>query len=192
MNINQIQKERKDILYNLNPYEMEAYIKILINRLYESFLEQDLEKALASKKLIEEATELFNSKGYINCFTKELEFRLAKANEVLIETLESKGKAEANLSEVIAENIFSNNIELVNYSNSILNILVGAYYKEPSENLLGIIKAVAKRIELELTIIKYLLEDKDFISNEDHIEEVEILKESYSTFEDITRKINSF
>ena len=36
MNINQIQKERKDILYNLNPYEMEAYIKILINRLYES------------------------------------------------------------------------------------------------------------------------------------------------------------
>ena len=192
MNINQIQKERKDILYNLNPYEMEAYIKILINRLYESFLEQDLEKALASKKLIEEATELFNSKGYINCFTKELEFRLAKANEVLIETLESKGKAEANLSEVIAENIFSNNIELVNYSNSILNILVDAYYKEPSENLLGIIKAVAKRIELELTIIKYLLEDKDFISNEDHIEEVEILKESYSTFEDITRKINSF
>ena len=92
MNINQIQKERKDIIYNLNPYEIEAYIKILINRLYESFLEQDLEKALASKKLIEEATELFNSKGYINCFTKELEFRLAKANEVLIETLESKEK----------------------------------------------------------------------------------------------------
>lgn len=192
MNLNQMQKERKELLNNLNPFEMEAYIKILINRLYESFIEQDIEEVLASKKLIEEATSLFQSKGFINSFTKELEFRLAKANDVLIKTLEEKGKAEANLSEIIAESIYSNNIELVNYSNSILTILVGAYNKEPSENLASVIKAVAKRIELELTVIGYLLEDENFLSNEDHAEEVEILIESYSTYEDLVHKINTF
>ena len=72
MNLNQMQKERKELIENLKPYEMEVYIKGLINNLYEAFLEQDSEKALASKELIEEATELFKSKGYINCFTIEV------------------------------------------------------------------------------------------------------------------------
>lgn len=193
MNLNKINESKKQIIKNLNPSEMESYIKSLIANLYEAFIEHDSDKAIASKELIEEATSIYYNNGYSNSMAKELEFRLAKANECLIQTLEDKAKVEGFLSEEIIKNLLNNQMELLTYSNSILNILIASYEKEPSEHLLDTVKAVHGVIKLELIFLESLLQD-NFLEDlsEKYPEKVAIIEDGYSDYEKLAMKINSF
>jgi len=191
-NIKSLEADKRNILKNLDPVEMEAYIKKLISDLYEAFLLNDIETLKTSKELIEEATNVFKSEGYINSLSKELEFRLAKANEVLVETLESKKEAEITLSKVIVENNYFNYISSLSYSINILETLIEGYSKEPSEVMLATIKEVAVIVENHLTGIRFFISDKDLAENVVYAEELDLLKKYYSTYEDLATKINGF
>ena len=191
-NIKSLEADKRNILKNLDPVEMEAYIKKLISDLYEAFLLNDIETLKTSKELIEEATNVFKSEGYINSLSKELEFRLAKANEVLVETLESKKEAEITLSKLIVENNYFNYISSLSYSINILETLIEGYSKEPSEVMLATIKEVAVIVENHLTGIRFFISDKDLAENVVYAEELDLLKKYYSTYEDLATKINGF
>ena len=191
-NIKSLEADKRNILKNLDPVEMEAYIKKLISDLYEAFLLNDIETLKTSKELIEEATNVFKSEGYINSLSKELEFRLAKANEVLVETLDSKKEAEITLSKVIVENNYFNYISSLSYSINILETLIEGYSKEPSEVMLATIKEVAVIVENHLTGIRFFISDKDLAENVVYAEELDLLKKYYSTYEDLATKINGF
>ena len=191
-NIKSLEADKRNILKNLDPVEMEAYIKKLISDLYEAFLLNDIETLKTSKELIEEATNVFKSEGYINSLSKELEFRLAKANEVLVETLESKKEAEITLSKLIVEKNYFNYISRLSYYINNLETLIESYSKEPSEVMLATIKEVAVIVENHLTGIRFFISDKDLAENVVYAEELDLLKKYYSTYEDLATKINGF
>ena len=187
VNINFIEKSKNKLLADLKPFEMEAYLKYLINNLYEAFIEHDTEKALANKDAIEEATTIYEAEGYVNSIGKELEFRLAKANDLLVETLEAKQEKEIELYKVIDENYYSALILDVNNANTILKSLITSYEKAPSEELLSAINDVAEIENNRLLKQDYLLENKIGSIFPD---EVEILINEYGYFQELQKKIN--
>ena len=189
--IRSIKKEKQNIIKNFKPEEMTAYLENLVAIYYETFLEQDLEKHLAVNKLIEEAVELYEKAGYNNTSKNELIFKLNKANELLGKSLEEKEKLKVDLSKVIVENGIENNINRIMFSNSILRRLIESYEEEPSGTLASTIKEAAYRIESHNFGTKLLLEDRSEIYNSIYAEEYEILKEEYSTLEDLVKKSNS-
>ena len=168
---------------------MESYIRTLIANLYDGFLVNDVEKMKTSKKLIEEATSLYESEGYSNSLAMELKLRLEKANNVLTETLVAKQEKEVELSKTIVENYYSTLILDVLHAISILESLIASYEKEPSEELASAIKDVAELENNRLLRHNYLLEENN---SSIFSEEVEILKDYYSTFQELVKKINSF
>ena len=191
VNLKTIEKEKKNIIKNFKPEEMESYLKTLITVLYESFLEHDLDKCSSAKKLIEEATEIYIAEGYSNSLAMELQFRLAIANSFLVETLDSKEKNEVELFKVIVANAYDNDIMKLIHDNNILKSLLSSYEKKPSEELASAIKDVLFIVESNLVRIKFLLEEKGIIKNNLYAEELEILKEEYSIFQDLVNKINT-
>lgn len=190
-NINSIERDKKNIIKNFKPSEMDSYITALTTVLYESFLKKDFNKCSSINKLIEEATEIYEAEGYSNSIAVELKIRLAKANEVLAETLDSKEKQEIELTKIIVDNSYYNDIVKVIHDKSILESLLASYEKAPSEELASAIKDVLHLVESNLVGIKFLLEEKEFTENTVYTEEVEILKEYYSSVEDLATKINS-
>ena len=192
VSLRSIEQDKVNIIKNLKPYEMKAYINYNVNRLYEAYLDGNEGIALASKRNIEEATKLYEAEGYDNSLAIELSLRLAKANEVLVKTLEEKHEQEVELSKVIVANAYDNDITKVIHDVNILESLVASYEKRPSEELAVAIKDVVKLSESNLIGIKFLLEEKEITENKLYAEEVEILKDYYSTFEDLVKKINSF
>lgn len=190
-NIDSLESEKVKIIQGLKPSEMEAYQKNLINNLYEAFLEGNDSKGIASINAIEEATKLYEEKGFSNAYTIELGLRLDKANECLIKTLEEKSEVANFLTNEIIKNLLNNQMELILFSNCILNILIASYEKEPSENLLGTVKAVHEVINLELIFLKSLLERSFLYDLEDYSEKVAIIEEAYSTYEKLASKIES-
>ena len=191
VNLKTIEKEKKNIIKNFKPEEMESYLKSLITVLYESFLEHDLDKCSSAKKLIEEATEIYTAEGYSNSLAMELKFRLAIANSFLVETLDSKEKKEVELFKVIVANAYDSDIMKLIHDNNILKSLLSSYEKKPSEELASVIKDVLFIVESNLVGIKYLLEEKGITENKSYAEEHEILKEEYSNFQDLANKINT-
>ena len=191
-NIKAIENEKRNIIRSFKPEEMTAYLETLVSLYYETFLEQDLEKHLAVNKLIEEAVELYEKEGYDNTSKNEVIFKLNKANELLGITLEEKDNLKVELSKVIVENGLDNKIKSIMFSNSILKLLLESYEKEPSGTLASAIKDVAYRMESHNLGTKLLLENKHEIYNSIYAEEYELLKEEYSTLEDLVKKINSF
>lgn len=192
VSLRSLENDKANIIKNLNPYEMKAYINYNVNRLYEAYLEGNEEIALASKRNIEEATNLYESKGYENSLAIEFGLRLDKANAVLVETLEAKQEQEVELSKVIVANAYDNDIMKLIHNNNILKTLVDSYEKRPSEDLASAMKDVLFIVESDLVGIKFLLEEKEITENKLYAEEVEILKDYYSTFLDLQKKINSF
>ena len=187
VNLNKINKDKNKLIAELEPFEMEAYLKHLINNLYEAFIEHDEEKALANKEAIEEATKIYEAEGHVNSLGKELELRLDKANDLLAETLEAKQKKEIELSKVIVENYYTSLILDVSHANSILESLIASYEKAPSEELLSAVKNVAELEDNRLLKQNYLLEKRNsFIFSE----EIEILKDYYNHFQELQKKIN--
>ena len=70
--IRSIEKEKQNIIKNFKPSEMDSYITALTTVLYESFLKKDFNKCSSIKKLIEEATEIYEAEGYSNSIAVEL------------------------------------------------------------------------------------------------------------------------
>ena len=192
MDLDKINNTKNEIIKNLPPEELETYIKCLISNLYESFINLDKDKVLASKELIEEATSLYTNTGNNTAFIKELELRLDKANKCLIKTLEEKSKLEAILSNEMINNLFTNQIETLTYSNAILSILVASYEREPTENLLRTVKQVHGVIKMEMALTKCLLENDYLVNLEDHTERINIIQKYYSNYETLTNKIYTF
>ena len=189
--IRSIEKEKRNIIRNFKPEEMSAYLETLVALYYETYLEQDLEKHLEVNKLIEEAVELYESVGYNNTSKNELIFKLNKANELLGVTISEKDSLKVEISKVIVETGLDNKINRIMFSNSILKLLLESYEKEPSGTLASTIKEAAYRIESHNFGTKLLLEDRSEIYNSIYAEEYEILKEEYSTLEDLVKKSNS-
>ena len=192
VNINSIENDKKNIIKKFKPNEMKAYLNSLITILYEAYLEHDEEKALPSKKLIEEATSIYEAEGYSNSLAVELGLRLNEANNVLAKTLTEKHEQEIELSKVIVENAYSEDISRICHDNSILKTLIASYEEKPSEELASVMKEIIFKVESNLIGIKFILENKEFTENNVYAEETEILKEEYSTFESLATKINSF
>ena len=194
VSLRSLENDKANIIKNLKPYEMKAYIQYNVNRLYEAFLEHNEETALASKRNIEEATKLYTSKGYDNSLAIELGLRLDKANDVLIETLEAKQEQEIKLSKVIVGNNLGSYLGTLTSINLVLEKLVEGYSKEPSEVMLATIKDIVEATSYELIEINWLLEDverteklRTVFSNV-----IDFIEEEYSTYTGLVKKINSF
>ena len=189
-----IDNDRQNIIKDLKPSEMKAYIQYNVNRLYEAFLEHNEEIALASKRNIEEATKLYEAKGYENSLAIELGLRLDKANAVLVETLEAKQEKEVELSKVIVGNNLGSYLGTLTSANLVLEKLVKCYEEDSSEVVLATTKAIAEDIALEVIEINWLLEDverteklRTVFSNV-----IGFIEEEYSTYSNLVKKINSF
>ena len=75
------------------------------------------------------------------------------------------------------------------FSNTILKSLITSYEKAPSEELASAIKKVAEIEDNRILRRNYLTEEKN---SSYFSEEIELLKEYYSTFEKLQKKINNF
>lgn len=191
MKYRSLENDKVNVIRNLKPEEMKIYIKSLVNVLYESYLDGNEEKALASKRLIEEATSIYKKEGYENSLSIELGLRLDKANEVLIETLQAKEKQEIELSKVIVANAYDNDInKVISYIN-ILEPILDSYEKAPSEELYSALENIVNVAESDLVGIKYLVEEVE--SEEDSIfsEDKAILEDHYFSFEKLVAKFKS-
>lgn len=196
VNINTIENNKKNIIRHLKPYEMKAYLKYHINNLYEATIKHDEGKALASKRLIEEATELYEKEGYSNSLAMEISLRLAKANDVLIETLEDKHKQEVELSKVILGNKLGCCYSDLYNSNVTLKKLVECYSKEPSEVLLATIKDIVEEMDFTISEHDYLFK----YHNEEEAEKLasvfpniyDFIEDERVIYSDLVEKINSF
>lgn len=191
VNARSLENDKANLIKSFSPVEMEGYITSLVTILYESYLENDKAKALASKRLIEEATSLYESKGYDNSLAVELRIRLAKANEVLVETLEAKEEQKIELYKTIVANAYEHDIMKLIHNINILKSLLASYRKTPSEDLASAMKDVLYLVESDLVGINFLLEEKEFSENGDYAEEVDILKNQYSIFKNLKKIINN-
>lgn len=140
------------------------------------------------KKLL----KIYEAEGYSNSLAVELKIRLAKANEVLANVLDSKEKQEIELTKIIVDNSYYNDIVKVIHDKSILESLLASYEKAPSEELASAIKDVLYLVESNLVGIKFLLEEKEFSENNVYADEVEIIKDYYSSVVDLAERINNF
>ena len=196
-NINAIERQKKEIIKNFEPEEFEAYLKSLVSLYYETYLEQDREKHLATEKLIEEAVKVYETK-YTNVKYNKLVYEVNKANELLTETLIDKHEKEMKLSKHFLANKVGNCYGTLCSSNFVLEKLVECYSKEPSEVMLATIKEVADYMAFDLSEYDYYL-NNDF-ENLKRLEEVnemfynlsKFIAEEYSTYTNLLKKINSF
>lgn len=197
VNINAIERQKKEIIKNFKPEEFESYLKSLVSLYYETYLEQDKEKHLAVNTLIEEAVNVYETK-YSNVKYNNLVYQVNKANELLTETLIDKHEKEVNLSKHILADRIGNCYGILCSSNFVLEKLVECYSKEPSEDMLATIKEIVDYLDFDLFEYKYYL-DNDF-KNLKRLEEVnemfynlsKFIQEEYLTYTNLLKKINSF
>ena len=197
VNINSIERQKKEIIKNFEPEEFEAYLKSLVSLYYETYLEQDKEKHLAVNTLIEDAVNVYETK-YSNVKYNRLVYEVNKANELLTETLIDKHEKEVDLSKHILADRIGCCYGILCSSNFVLEKLVECYSKEPSENMLATIKEIVDYLAFDLFEYKYYL-DNDF-KNLKRLEEVnemfynlsEFIQEEYLTYSNLVKKINSF
>ena len=176
VSLKEIERTKTDIIKNFKPEEFEIYLKSLINLYYESFLIQDREKHLAVTKLIEEAVDVYETK-YTNTAYNRLVYEVNKANDLLTETLIEKEEL-AKARRYFLSEYYSQKIYYLIHNNTILKDLIEVYEKEPSEIL------------LENT--KHILLEKEVPEDFPFIEDLNIMKEFYSEFLELQKKINSF
>ena len=191
-NVNAIERQKKEIIKNFKPVEFEAYLKSLVSLYYETYLEQNKEKHLATEKLIEEAVKVYETK-YSNVKYNSLVYQVNKANELLTETLIKKSEILTTAEYLIA-NSYSDKIDKVLHETSILKTVFEAYEKTPSEELASLLKDVLFMAESNLIGVKYTLElNEENFTKEDYPfkEDLQILEEFYSEFLELVKKINS-
>ena len=187
VNVSSIENNKKQIIKNFKPEEFESYLKSLVTLYYESFLMQDKEKHESVNSLIDEAVKEY-SKKYENTSYNMLVYEVNKANELLHDTLTEKEE----LAKYYVEDYYSNKIFYLIHNNVILKDLIEVYEKAPSEILLENTKHILANIESDLTGTKYILEEKEIPDNSSYVEYIDIIKEYYSQYLELSERIRNF
>jgi hypothetical protein len=187
-NIKSLERQKEETISNMNPEELKAYQKLLVQRLYKSFIELNEEEALRSKRNIEETTSLVEDK-YSNALEVELKLRLDEANKNLIKVLEDNKE----LSKYYLERIHEDYIDIIGLSNDILKALLSFYEssipKGFKELVLDIFESIDERLKLSSFYIG-LFEDEDILPNTDQEDFlINRLIEEYDEFKAIAKEI---
>ena len=153
-NISYIEKQYREYIKDLDKLEFSIWHTSLIVDLYEAFIENDEERALKSKEMIEELTEIYSEK-YNNVLSNEMKKRLDIANDFLIKQLEKN----YNLSMRYIETYYDELDSLLVLSNQILKALLedherndGKSSKELLKDILEIADDKAERVKIFIEI----------------------------------------
>ena len=163
--IKSLERQKEETISNMNPEELKAYQKLLVQRLYKSFIELNEEEALRSKRNIEETTSLVEDK-YSNALEVELKLRLDEANKNLIKVLEDNKE----LSKYYLERIHEDYIDIIGLSNDILKALLLFNETYTSKELKNLILDIFESVENRLKIISFyidLFDEEDLVPNQD-------------------------
>ena len=186
--IKSLERQKEETISNMNPEELKAYQKLLVQRLYKSFIELNEEEALRSKRNIEETTSLVEDK-YSNALEVELKLRLDEANKNLIKVLEDNKE----LSKYYLERIHEDYIDIIGLSNAILKALLSFYESSIPKGFKKLILDIFESIDERLKLISYyigLFEDEDILPNTDQEDFlINRLIEEYDEFKAIAKEI---
>ena len=189
MTVSSIEKSKKEIISNFNPSEMEAYVKLLVTNLYDAFLELDEGKALMNSKLLKEATDIYTAAGYSNSLTKELEFRLDKANELLAVTLDKK----KNIVEYLLEYMLKIKYDKLLLYNRIIKLFLQEYHISKDECIVSMLKKLV--LEFDVSDIKiYIDENNNTASGEVEVYDVilfEMVVNEYNNFTEMVAEVEA-
>ena len=187
-NIKSLERQKEETISNMNPEELKAYQKLLVQRLYKSFLELNEEEALRSKRNIEETTSLVEDK-YSNALEVELKLRLDEANKNLIKVLEDNKE----LSKYYLERIHEDYIDIIGLSNAILKALLSFYESSIPKGFKELVLDIFESIDERLKLISFyigLFEDEDILPNTDQEDFlINRLIEEYDEFKAIAKEI---
>lgn len=152
-NINHIEKQFKEFLKEMNPFEFGLYQRYFIIGLYEAFIENDEEKALEYRNMIEETTKYYEE-NHENVYLNELEKRLDTANDFLIKALEEN----RNTTMLYIESSYNEDNKIISLSNQILKALIE--YNETNEEKVPkkLIEDILEITELRIEHIKYFID----------------------------------
>lgn len=186
--IKSLERQKEETISNMNPEELKAYQKLLVQRLYKSFIELNEEEALRSKRNIEETTSLVEDK-YSNALEVELKLRLDEANKNLIKVLEDNKE----LSKYYLERIHEDYIDIIGLSNAILKALLSFYESSIPKGFKKLILDIFESIDERLKLISFyigLFEDEDILPNTDQEDFlINRLIEEYDEFKAIAKEI---
>ena len=118
-NINHIEKQYKECIKDMNPVEFGLYQRYFITGLYEAFIDNNDEKALKYKEMLEDISNYYNE-NHDHVYLKEIERRLDTANEFLIKALEKNH----NSIELYIEESYERKNDLTFLSTEILKALL--------------------------------------------------------------------
>lgn len=187
-NIKSLERQKEETISNMNPEELKAYQKLLVQRLYKSFIELNEEEALRSKRNIEETTSLVEDK-YSNALEVELKLRLDEANKNLIKVLEDNKE----LSKYYLERIHEDYIDIIGLSNDILKALLSFYESSIPKGFKELVLDIFESIDERLKLISFyigLFEDEDILPNTDQEDFlINRLIEEYDEFKAIAKEI---
>lgn len=187
-NIKSLERQKEETISNMNPEELKAYQKLLVQRLYKSFIELNEEEALRSKRNIEETTSLVEDK-YSNALEVELKLRLDEANKNLIKVLEDNKE----LSKYYLERIHEDYIDIIGLSNAILKALLSFYESSIPKGFKELVLDIFESIDERLKLISFyigLFEDEDILPNTDQEDFlINRLIEEYDEFKAIAKEI---
>ena len=187
-NIKSLERKKEETISNMNPEELKAYQKLLIQRLYKAFIELNEEEALKSKRNIEETTSLVEDK-YSNALEMELKLRLDEANKNLIKVLEDNKE----LSKYYLERIHEDYIDIIGLSNAILKALLSFNESSNPKGFKELILDIFESIDERLKLISFyigLFEDEDILPNTDQEDFlINELIEEYDKFKAIAKQI---
>ena len=152
-NVNYIEKHFKECIKDMDSLEFGLYQRYFIINLYEAFIENDEEKALKYKEMLEDISKYYNE-NHSNVYLKEIERRLDTANDFLIKALEEN----RNTTMLYIEASYSEDNNIISLSNQILKALIE--YKETNEEKVPkkLIEDILEITELRIEHIKYFID----------------------------------
>lgn len=152
-NLDYIEKQYKEHIKEMNPLEFGLYQRYFITGLYEAFIENNDEKALKYKEMLEDISNYYNE-NHTNVYIKEIERRLDTANEFLIKALEEN----RNTTMLYIEASYDEDNKIITLSNQILKALME--YNESNEEKVPkkLIEDILEITELRIDNIKYFID----------------------------------
>ena len=152
-NVNHIEKQYKECIKDMNPLEFGLYQRYFITGLYEAFIENDEEKGLKYKEMLEDISNYYNE-NHSNVYLKEIERRLDTANDFLIKALEEN----RNTTMLYIEASYREDNNILSLSNQILKALIE--YNETNEEKVPkkLIEDILEITELRIEHIKYFID----------------------------------
>ena len=155
-NLDYIEKQYKEHIKEMNPLEFGLYQRYFITGLYEAFIENNDEKALKYKNMLEDISKYYHE-NHDNVYVKELERRLDTANNCLIETLEKN----RNSLELYIEEAYRRENDLTFLSTKILKALLENAKTDSGKVSKKLIEDMLEITEDEIQRVKFFIELHD-------------------------------